>query len=122
MKMFPLDWPVASLCGIFLIYDRYEKAQLPVCSAIRVLVILGCIKSKPLVQASKQHPSIISASVPALTSFKDEPSFGNVIEINSTFPKLLLFVVFYLSNRNPKARHYNKISKSEFDTILNLKK
>jgi hypothetical protein len=60
-------------------------------------------------QGSKQHSTKASASIPesmflswvsALTSFDVELRCENESEINIFLPKVLVFVVFYCSNRN----------------------
>jgi hypothetical protein len=61
------------------------------------LVVLGSIREQAG-QASKEHPSMSSASAPAfwpawvpvLTSFGDEQQYGSVCRINPFLPNLLL--------------------------------
>ena len=69
-----------------------------------VVLSLGSIRLGGLAshrkQASKQHPSMASASAPAsrflpcevlvLTSFDDEHSYGSISQINPFLPNLLL--------------------------------
>lgn len=65
----------------------------------------GCIRNQneqgTRGQASKQCSFIASASIPTLTSLYD----GLQAKIKSFLPKLLLVIVFYPSNRNPKTQN-----------------
>jgi hypothetical protein len=98
------------LWGIFSIIDQGGGA--PVGGTIPGLVVLGSIKEhtdrfsafwlrssvEHAEQASKEHPSMASASasaswpawVPVLTSFSDEQHHGSVSWINPFLPNLLL--------------------------------
>jgi hypothetical protein len=75
--------PWARLWGHFLINDGYGRVYPTVCSASPGLVVLGCTRKQAEShgeQASKQHPSMASASV---------PTSGLVPRILVLFPSLV---------------------------------
>jgi hypothetical protein len=90
------------------------------------LVVLDGIKKKQAGQASKLHPSVASASVPAsrfchawvpaLTAFDNELFYGTVNATTPFLPELLLAMVFhYSSSSNTKTLDFG----SEKVSVLN---
>jgi hypothetical protein len=116
-KMPPSDWTTAKLVGHFLNSRLMEEGPAhcgwhhPWAGGSECYKGAGWARHQE--QASQQHPSMASASVPAsrflpcwvpaLTSFNDQQWCGMVSQIKNPFPAQLGFHhVFYLSNRDPK--------------------